>query len=430
MRPVTLDRGPSSWKRLRGNRQFVWLFLGNMTLFFGFAATILLRSLLAWRLTGDEMSLAWISLVSAACALSSSVVSGAIVDRFERRRLMLIAQSFVFATEAAILVLYLTGKLTFPLLLASVVAASVTFPFIMPARTAMVVDAVGRPVLGKANALMSGGVNVARMISPALVGVLAEFAGIAWGYGFLLLLHLISQVCTLRLVPNRPHADREAGLLRDVVEGFRYVGRHNALGVCIFFGMLPTLIVIPLQSLLVVFVDEIWGKGGGGLGIMMGAMGIGGLAGSVLLALSREGSLVKPLMFATLSLALFLLAFGHSPWFGLATVMLMGVFICSVYTQTLVHTAVQLMTDDRMRGRTTTVTMMSIGLTPLGTVPLAFAAKHLGAPTALTIATALLVLAVAWIWYRFPSFHLIDEAAATHQADVTVPAAAPAPDVH
>jgi MFS family permease len=91
-----------------GNDQFRWLFMGNTALFFGFFATVLLRSLLAWELTGDEMALAYINLVTAICLFSVSLFSGAIIDRLERRQLIFIAQLVVFSAESIILYLLLT----------------------------------------------------------------------------------------------------------------------------------------------------------------------------------------------------------------------------------------------------------------------------------------------------------------------------------
>lgn|SRR5690606_34159470 len=401
----------SPWKQLSGNDQFRWLFAGNTTLFFGFFATVLLRSLLAWELTQDEMSLAYINLVSAVCMFSVSLFSGVLIDRIERRRLMSIAQTVVVCAESMILVLLITGHITFGFLLVSAMAASIAFPFIMPARTAMLVDAVGKPRLGKATALISGGVNVARMVSPALVGILADAAGIVYCYVFLISVHIASLLCTLRLRDYPAGNAAREGFLREIAKGFVYITRNRSLGLAILFGILPMLIVVPLQNLMVVFVDEVWDAGGSGLGIMMGAMGIGGLVGSLVMAMLKEGSLVKPMVIGTLFMALFLVLFSHSPIFWVAVLMVTGIYSCSVFSQTLVHTAVQMMAEDHIRGRITTITMMSFSLAPLGTIPLAYATKHIGASWAMTIAAVMLAIGVLLMWYLSASFRSIDDAA-------------------
>jgi MFS family permease len=407
-----MQPGPVSfWRQLTGNDQFRWLFVGNTTLFFGFFATILLRSLLVWELTGDEMALAYINLVAAICMFTTSLFSGVIIDRRERRQLIFWAQLVVFLAESVILALLITDRLSFPFLLMSAIAASVAFPFIMPARTAILVDAVGKPPLGKATAMLTGGVNIARMVSPALIGFLVDATSFVYGYAFLLTIHFISLSSTYRLRRYPADEGGRDGFLREVVRGFSYIAENRSMAMAILFGALPLLIVVPLQNLMVVFVDELWDAGGSGLGIMMGTMGIGGLLGSLVMALLREDSLVRPMVLGTLCMGAFLVLFSHSSNFWVAVVMVMGIYSCSVFSQTLVQTAVQLMAEDFIRGRITTVTMMSFSLAPMGTIPLAWATKEFGADWAMTIAAGLLVAAVLLMWALSSAFRGIDEAA-------------------
>ncbi|MFT5483424.1 MAG: putative MFS family arabinose efflux permease [Halieaceae bacterium] len=398
----------SPWKQLADNDQFRWLFAGNTAMFFGFFSTLLLRSLLAWDLTQDEMTLAYINLVTAIAMFITSLFSGAIIDRLERRMLMFVAQLVVFFAESLTLYLLVTGQLTFGYLVFSALIASVAFPFIMPARTAMLVDAVGKSPLAKATALVNAGINIARMISPAALGFLVDAKGFVYGYLFLVSLHFISLVCTLGLRKYPPGEFNGQGFFIDLIEGFSYIANNRCLAMTILFGVLPMLVVIPLQNLMVVFVDQIWDAEGSGLGIMMAAMGIGGLLGSVQVALLRDNQLMQPMVIGTLVMAVFLLIFSHTSNFKLAVVLVMLVYSFSAFSQALVQTAVQLMTDDYIRGRVTTITMMSFSLAPMGTIPLAYASKHLGADWAMTIASVLLILSVILIWGLSPAFRNID----------------------
>jgi len=398
------------WRQLLGNTQFCWLLAGNVAMFFGFSATLLLRSLLAWKITGDEMALAYINLVAAICMFVTSIFSGAIIDRVERRKLMIYAQGILLFGEGSILFLLIIDKLTFGFLLFSAFAVSSTFPFIMPARTAMIVESVGRLSFGKASAMMAGGINIARMVSPAVVGLIADGAGISYGYGFLVALHVIALWCTVNLTQSFPVQDSERGaFLSEIREGFVYIFNNRPLALCILFGMLPILIVVPFQNLMVVFVEELWGQGGSGLGIMLAAMGVGGLLGSFFMAFIKDGSLMKPMIFATIAMGICLILLAHSPWFWLAVIIMFGIYSSSVLTQTLVHTSVQLMADDKYRGRITTMTLMTFGMAPVGTIPLAYATKHFGPAMALTIFAILLLICVALIWLLLPSFRKIDE---------------------
>ncbi|MGD9659955.1 MAG: MFS transporter [Porticoccaceae bacterium] len=405
------DAGYNPWKPLFRNGQFRWLLAGNVTLFFGFSATLLLRSLLAWQLTGDEMSLAYINVVAAACMFGASIFSGAIVDRFERRNLMVYSQWVIVVTEAAVLVLLAIDQLSFSFLMLSAIAASGMFPFIMPARTAMMVETVGRPSISKANTLMSGGMNIARMVSPAVVGIMVEFIGIASGYLFLVVLHICSLACNYKLAASVPAEDFYRGaFLAEIKEGFVYIFRHPSLGMCILFGLIPVLVAMPLQNMMVVFTEQVWHAGGAGLGIMMAATGVGGVIGSLLMVFQNDDSLVKPMVISSLIMGIFLVILCNITAFPFAVLIVLGIYSMSVFAYTHMQTGVQLMAEDRVRGRITTMTMMIFGLAPLGTLPLAYATKHIGAAWATTVAGLILVVAVLLIWIYSPAFRNIDKA--------------------
>lgn len=398
-----------SLRQLFGIRQFSWLFLGNTAMFMGFFASVLLRSLLAWHLTEDEMALAYVNLLAAVCMFATSLFAGTLIDRFERRRMLMLAQVVVFLAEGVILLLLATDHLTFMFLLVSSTATSIAFPFIMPARTAMLVEAVGKIRLAKATAFMTAGVNMSRMVSPALMGVLSDWIGFVFCYCVLLILHLFSLLCTLRLQKYMPESGVREGFLKETLQGFTYIITRRSLGWCILFGVLPLMLVIPLQNLMVVFIEELWGRGGSGLGIMMAVMGVGGIVGSLFMVGIKEGSYVKPMVYSTLVMALFLLLFAHSPGFWVAAVMILVIYSSSVLSYTLVNTAVQLIAEDYIRGRVTTITMLSVSLGPVGTVPLAFATKEFGAAWSLSGAALCIALAVVLFWWLIPSFRQIDQ---------------------
>ena len=189
----------------------------------------------------------------------------------------------------------------------------------------------------------------------------------------------------------------------------------------IIFSVPPMLVVVSLQSLMVVFVDDIWNTSGSGLGIMMAAMGVGGIIGSLLMTWIPDRKIVTPMISGTLCMAGFLIFFAHSSNFWLATIMLLGVSSCSVISQTLTQSAVQLMSDDFIRGRVTTITLMTFSLSPIGTLPLAYIIKHFGAQWALTMAAILLSLVVLLIGKSSPAFRRIDDLSSMATEVQTIP---------
>ena len=410
--------GPAtSVRMLLSQRQYLLLLGGNTLMFFGFSASILLRSVLAWKLTSDEMALAMINLVTAICMFCSSILSGVAIDRYERKRIMMIAQLVVLITESSALTLIVLGQMTFPLLLVLAVFSSSSFPFIMPTRTAMMVDAVERHALGKASALMSGGFNIARMVSPALAGFIAESAGLAYAYATLVSFHVLTLVCTSLLHTSQPTSSASSHYFKATVEGFTYLLSNKPLAMCFVFGLIPTLIIIPLQNLLIIFVDEIWHAGAAGLGTMMTAMGLGGILGSLLMMRVRDGQLYRPLLMSALAMCCFIVAFSNTPPFYLAVGMMLCISGSSSLTQILVNTATQLLADDHVRGRVTSISLMTFGLAPLGTIPIALMAKKIGIANAMTVAGTLAFIGVVLFWRFAPALRKIDQptAIADHQ---------------
>ena len=402
------------WK----NSQFLSLLSGNTSLFFGYAATMLVRAMLTWEITGDEMLLAYINLASAVCIVSMSLIAGAATDRFERRTLIIVAHGVMLVAEGGGLLLYVTGQLQYHHLVVITIAMSMSFAFTTPARTAIMADALGKSRLQKGIAALSSGSSLARMLSPAIAGVLADVYGIAVAYGFLVCLYAIATLSAITLKPSRSANPGTAHFLEDIRQGFVYLLANRPLAMCLIFGFLPSAVVIPLQNLLVIFADEVWDAGSSGLGILLTSLGVGSLLGSALLMRFTPSSVVRVLLISVLSLAVFIVLFSQSPYFWIACPFLLAVSSASVFVQATVQTATQMMCDGSMRGRVVTFNMIGIGLSPAFTVPIAFMAKQFGVPLAITITGTVIGILAFSVWYFSPSFREID-AAVEHGLPVT-----------
>ena len=163
----------SGWRRSLNTlniRQFRWLMASNAAFFLAMQGQVLTRTFLAWDLTQEEMSLAYINIAFAIPMLIFSLLGGAMSDRIERRKLIIIGQLILLANECTVLGLLIVGSLEFWNLLIAGVIAGVFMPFIMPARTALVYGVVGPNKLGNAMALSSAVMNLSRILGPAMMG--------------------------------------------------------------------------------------------------------------------------------------------------------------------------------------------------------------------------------------------------------------------
>jgi predicted MFS family arabinose efflux permease len=297
-------------------------------------------------------------------------------------------------------VLLVTGRLEFWHLVATAMVIGAIFPFTMPARTAVVVNIIGKRGLQNAMALSMGGMNATRILGPTLSGFMVPVLGVAGAFSIGIVLYAIALLCLLGVHRCPPPEDaRDRSVLEDLGDGFRYVGGNRLVLVLLAFGILPMFLAMPFQTLLVVFTEEVWQVGTRGLGILSAVSGLGGLLGSVYVAqLSEMRGRLDLMLGSLVAFASFLLAFAMSPWFllGLPLVLIANVF-SSVFG-TLNNAAIQLLIPDRVRGRVSSFLMMSFGLTPLGTLPMAAVAERFGAPVAVAGAS-LLVIAVGLVFF-------------------------------
>ena len=187
------------------------------------------------------------------------------------------------------------------------------------------------------------------------------------------------------------------------MEGVRYMGHNRLVRVLMLFGIIPMFLAMPFQTLLVVFTEDVWNVGAEGLGTLYAFSGIGGLIGSAYLAQRNESlGRLRLMVTSLLAFSSFLLLFSLSPYFVLALPLVLMANICSSIFGTLNNTAIQLLIPDRVRGRISSFMMMSFGITPLGTLPMAAVAEEWGAPVAVSLA-ALAVLAVTLLFTSMSS---------------------------
>ncbi len=386
---------PSSPLSLFKNSQFSWLLTSNFAFFFAMQAQNVMRAWLAFKLTDSELALGVVMFAIAVPMFFFSPFGGMMADRKDRRNLIMIGQAAVFLIDLLILILLQTGNLEFWHLLCSAAIIGSAFPFIMPARNAIVVNVVGKSNLERAMAINMGVVNITRVLGPAAAGLLIDFSGAENAYILGVSLFGIGLLFMTRVNSSKPSSDMKRLSPKDsIVEGFTYIIEHRLILVLLMFGLVPMFLAMPFQNLLVVFAEKVWDVGPRGFGFLGAAFGIGGIVGALWVAMIKDtyGHL-KRMMISVLAFGATLFLFAISPYFllGLLLAFLANVFM-SIFN-TLNNTSIQLLIPDRVRGRITSFLMMSFSLPLLGTLPVAAVAEAFGAPFAVALASGLVVLA-------------------------------------
>jgi MFS family permease len=410
------------------HRQFRWMYASNTAFFFAMNGQFVVRSYLAFKLTGSAFSLGIINLAVAVPMLVISPFGGVLADRVEKRNLIMVGQALLLFNELIVLALLVTNRLEFWHLFAVVFLMGCLFPFIMPARQSIVANIVGRQGLGNAMALQMSGMNAARVVGPVTAGLIISVAGVRWVYAVAVALYLLALLAMSRIdrAPPAP-ATGPRTVFGDIWEGVRYVRSDRPVRVLLLLSIVPMMLAMPFQALLVVFSEEVWHTGSRGLGILQGAAGVGGVLGSVIVA--AMGDIRRKLRVMMVSLLAFggtLLLFAMSPWFLLALPFVLLADVFANVFGTVNATAIQVLIPDEVRGRVMSLMMMTFGLTPLGTLPVSAAAQAFGAPVAVGGAAIVTTLIAVLIYMASPALRGIDETsrAALEAAPPRLPAAA------
>jgi MFS family permease len=329
---------------------------------------------LAYDLTKDALQVGAILGVRSAPMLLAPM-TGVLVDRMDRRKLLMAAQVLVTTLVFGFSALLFLDLVRVWHLYVFAVLFGLLWAVNNPVRQTLVANSVPREALMNATALNSVAFNSMRMIGPAVGGLLILLVGPA--LNFFLQGCLFAGVILMLLRYRTEYGTGETALarktspVRNLVEGFRYVlsDRLTLLFIAMSFVVTITLLGT-VFNMMPVFVPEVLGDQDGALlGYIMTALGVGGVVGTIVMArfsaFPQKG--VQSLgAFSAAALCVVAVALVRNFWAAAAILALYQVFAQAVMTTNM--TVVQAMTPDRLRGRVVGVYQMEIGLMPVGGV--------------------------------------------------------------
>lgn len=361
---------------------------------------------LAWELT---QSTTWLGVVAAANLLPAVFVgpfAGAIADRADRLRLIVMSQRLLMAQAAALFALTAAGLITIEALVGLVAFHGVVVGFNQPANKALVPSLIPRDVLPTALAINSIVFNLARFIGPVVAGVFIVSGGLsaAFAANAVSYLAFLAALSRLRIdaAQRLPAEVSGATLLGLLGAGMRYVAGHPGIGPLLVMYAALALAGRPVVEMLPGFAAQVFGKGAETLATLTAAMGLGAIVGGVWLA--RRGhapGLTRATLLSVLGLGLATLLFTSSQalWVGLGAIACFGFFAvsASIGTQTLIQLAVA----PNMRGRVFGLHgIIYRGGTAVGALAIGAVSEGVGLQESVAGATVLLALAWIWAWRR------------------------------
>jgi len=384
--PSALD----AFRALR-HRNFRLFFAGQLISLIGTWMQTVAQSWLVYRLTGSAVLLGTVGFVSQIPVFFMATVGGIVADRYPKRRIVVITQtsSMVLAFLLAWLTLTDLVRVWHVVLLSGLLG--VVNAFDIPARQSFFVEIVGKDDLQSAIGLNSSIFNGARIIGPAIAGILVALIQEGWcffvnGVSFIA---VIIGLLIMRVKEREIHSGSTEAL-EQALEGFRYALSSPTVSSLLLLVALVSLVGVPYTVLMPILADRILHGGAKALGLLMSATGVGAMMGALTLAMRRgiRGlGTIAALAAAGFGASLVLVSFSRS--LALSMVLLMPVGYCVMLQMAATNTLLQTMSPDRLRGRVMALySMMFMGMAPVGSLAAGFAAERLGTPVTLAIGGA------------------------------------------
>jgi MFS family permease len=392
-----------AWRALR-NRNFRLFFGGQSISLIGTWMTRIATAWLVYRLTKSALLLGTVSFVGQIPTFLLAPFAGVLVDRLDRRQVLVCTQALAMVQSLALAWLTLSYRITIHDVLALSAFQGLINAFDMPGRQSFMVQMVeDRGDLSNAIAINSSMVNLARLIGPSLAGLVIAATNEGWCF-FIDGLSYIAVIFSLLLmrvhVPDVKRA--AASMVEQLHEGWQYVSTFVPVRNILLLFALVSLMGMPYMVLMPVFAAQVLHGGPHTLGFLMGAAGVGALISALSLVLRKSvRGLLKMLPIAASMFGAGLVCFGMSRvlWLSLGLMVVVGFGMMQGLTAS--NTIIQTLVDEQMRGRVMSYyTAAFVGMAPFGSLLAGTLAHWIGAPRTVMVTGTCCILGAAWFWSR------------------------------
>ncbi len=379
-------------------RNFRWVWFGAFTSTTGFFVAQIAESWYIYEQTNSESLLGLTAFLNGLPILLFSVLGGVLADRMDRRYLLMGSQALQMTAALGLAALFFTNRIEIWHILAAAFLAGLGQAFGGPAYQALIPSLVPRRHLQNAIALISIQFNLAGAVGRPIGGVMMDRFGptrcfLINGLSFAAVFVALFAV-DVRHVPSTSRKN----MLRSLLEGFRSIRSSKVLKSLMLIALVCAFCGVPINLLLPVFAQDVFGLGAGGYGFMGFVLGVGAVLGALVVATlgdaPRKGRNSLNTQFL-LGLAMLGFAVATHLWLGVATLFVCGGAILGVFT--MITSLVQLNVPDGMRGRIMSVHNTAFrGAMPLSNLVCGFVAERIGAGNALSINAMILIAVAAW----------------------------------
>jgi MFS family permease len=389
------------------HRNFQLFFAGQLISLTGTWMESVAQAWLVYRLTGSSVLLGMVSFANQIPVFLISPMGGHFADRWNRHRIILFTQTASMVIALTLAWLTLSHRIQIWQLFVLASTLGVVNAFDLPARQSFLVEMVNREDLINAIALNSTMFNAARLVGPAIAGVLVAKIGEGWCFfaNGVSYVAVIAGLLAMRLGPFLA-VPRTTSAWRNIRDGFHYAARTRAIRTLLLMLAILSFAGLPFTVLMPIFADAILHQGPRGFGLLMSSVGLGATIGALLLA-SRTGitGLSRWLFTGSVIFSVSLFSFAFSRNLPLSCGLMFTAGFAMMIQVGSTNTLIQSMVPDHFRGRVMSLySMMLIGISPLGAMTAGLEASHFGAPLTIALGAGVCLLAASAFFFQLPAF--------------------------
>jgi MFS family permease len=410
------SRYAHAWRALR-HRNFRLYFTGQSISLIGTWMTRVATSWLVYRLTGSALLLGVVGFAGQIPTFILAPFAGVLVDRLNRRNLLVWTQVLAGIQSLALAALTLAKVITIHEIIALSVLQGLINAFDMPGRQSFLIQMVAgdtekpdKQDLSNAIALNSSIVNMARLVGPAIAGLV--IGAIGEGYCFAIdgvsYIAVVISLIMMRL-PASTLKRATTSMLEQLREGWSYVVNFRPIRTILTLFALLSLMGMPFIVLMPIFASQVLHGGPHTLGYLMGASGVGALISALSLALRKSvRGLTTMIQIAAVMFGTGLILFGLSHYLALSLFLMLIVGFGMMQGLAASNTVIQTLVPEDKRGRVMSYyTMAFVGMTPFGSLLAGTLAHRFGAPHAVIITGTFCLVGAAWYTTQLKSIRSI-----------------------
>jgi len=337
-----------------------------------------------------------------------ALIGGAVADQVSKRNLILVTQIISGALALLLGILVQTGQVQYWHVLAIAAMLGIVNAFYTPARQAFTPELVSKEALLNAVALNSAVFNAARVLGPALGGILIATVGLSLNF-YLNAASFVAVIAGLLLIRSKPRerTNRGSSLVGDVREGLAYIVHTPVVYSLLALVGVASLFGLNFTTLLPIFAraHSLLNVGSSGFGFLSAAMGVGSLCGALALAFLNRREIARRFVYGgAFTFTVTEIVFAFSRLYGLSVALLVLIGLSMTFFTTTANTRILSLTPTHLQGRVMSVyALMFLGMTPFGAFLSGLIAEEAGAPVAMAIGGAVTLAFTLFVFIYRPS---------------------------